>query len=426
MPAPSANGERSSVGLLHDSAWIVLGQGASALGLLVGTRLLTECVPPRTYGTVSLLLGLATIGRNLVCFPLLQAVLRFYADAARVGDTAGFRRLAGRLLARAVAWLGGAVLALGLVAARRLELSVWPFVVLALLLSVDVARTFETDLLNAARRQRSFAGWSAAEAWLRPGLAIGAVLLLGPTPQAMLLGYLASASVLYGLVRRTVQAPATAAEDPAQLGEWRRAILDYALPLAPLALAGWVASVGDRYIIATWLGAESVGLYAAAYGLASAPFLVLELVFEQSLRPVYFGAISAGDRPLERRLFRFWLFGTLIACAAGVAAIGLGRGVIARLALAPQYRAGAALLPWIAAGYGFHAVSYAYEKTCYAYRRSGWVTLINSVGAMVCLLVVPLAVPLAGLRGAAMAVPVYFGAQMALSVHASQSVRKNA
>ena len=40
-----------------DAAWISAGVGLSALGTILGVRLMTELVEPQTFGTLSLLLG---------------------------------------------------------------------------------------------------------------------------------------------------------------------------------------------------------------------------------------------------------------------------------------------------------------------------------------------------------------------------------
>ncbi len=65
--------------LLKEVAWAGFGKIAAALGMLVGIRLLTEKVPKEVYGTVSLLIGLITLGNNLFAAPLLQAAQRFHS-----------------------------------------------------------------------------------------------------------------------------------------------------------------------------------------------------------------------------------------------------------------------------------------------------------------------------------------------------------
>ena len=50
--------------------------------------------------------------------------------------------------------------------------------------------------------------------------------------------------------------------------------LGYGLPLTPRAIAYWLINVSDRYIISFFLGATSLGIYAAGYSLGSLPYSI--------------------------------------------------------------------------------------------------------------------------------------------------------
>lgn len=49
---------------------------------------------------------------------------------------------------------------------------------------------------------------------------------------------------------------------------------NYGMPTIPMSMASWVTTSSDRYVIAYFLGATSVGTYSAAYVLGSIPFMV--------------------------------------------------------------------------------------------------------------------------------------------------------
>jgi len=370
--------------------------------------------------------GAAALGRLVLCAPVLQAALRFYPDVARSGGLGGLRRVSLGLLSRAFGILALLILAAAAVAGGPLRLSWAAFALLAALVAADVGRTFEVNLLNAARRQRPFALWSAAEYWARPALALAAIAALGATAEAVLLGYVLAAASLYVFARAATGGAGLAPEASADLPELRTAILRYAVPLVPLALASWITSLSDRYFVAGWLGTAPVGVYAAAYGLGSAPFLMAQSAIELSLRPAYFDAVSAGDRAGERHTFRLWLASTAAAGALGLAVILAWGDEITRLALAPRYREAADLLPWIGAGYALLALGTVFEKPCYAYKRTGWVLVVAATGAAACLAAVPILIRLRGLRGAAMAAPAYYGLQLAVAIFASRAARREA
>ena len=54
--------------LLGDGAWVLYGQLSAAVGVLIGTRLLTEFIAPRLFGEIVLLLGIGALvmGMNQV------------------------------------------------------------------------------------------------------------------------------------------------------------------------------------------------------------------------------------------------------------------------------------------------------------------------------------------------------------------------
>ena len=86
--------------LIREGTWVLSGQIAAAMGVLVGVRLLTEFVPPEIYGVISLMLGIMTLGYNLFCFPTLQAVIRFYPDVVQAGSVGILRKTVRLLLLR--------------------------------------------------------------------------------------------------------------------------------------------------------------------------------------------------------------------------------------------------------------------------------------------------------------------------------------
>jgi len=59
-----------------DIAAIVIGQGASTLGVLIGLRLVTEVVRPEIFGEVKLILGIITFLSGVFVTPFCQFVMR--------------------------------------------------------------------------------------------------------------------------------------------------------------------------------------------------------------------------------------------------------------------------------------------------------------------------------------------------------------
>lgn len=389
--APLVRGSR----LLREGAWVAGGQALAVVATLLGTRMLTEAVPPEVYGSVALLGGAVVLLVGLFCSPVFQAILRFHAEAPEGelhGTAARFVRPAVALLALAVAALGalgGAPLLGGL---------------LALLLVAEAGRGFGQSFLLAARRQRRAALWQAAEAWGRPLAAVACVLLFGPTPGAVLGGFGASTLLICWMCRGPV---ADGRPDPA-LGA---AMLRYARPLAPLAIVGWITTAGDRYILGGTVGLAEAGIYAVNYGLIGRPLLIGFGVLNQTLRPVYFEAVARGARGEIDRYFGLWMKGTLAVGLAGVLVAGAGGALLASLLLAEPFREGAVLMPWIALGHLALLVAYVYEARLFALKRTRSILLAQGLGAVASIAVAFPMVRAYGLPGAAIACPISFGLQ---------------
>lgn len=57
-----------------------------------------------------------------------------------------------------------------------------------------------------------------------------------------------------------------------------REYLSFGLPTIAGNVANWVVVSSDRYVIGYFLGATSVGIYSAAYGLGSLPFMIIGIL----------------------------------------------------------------------------------------------------------------------------------------------------
>jgi len=410
--------------LLREGIWVAFGQVASAIGVLVGIRLLTEYVSPEVFGKVSLLIGIVSLGSSIFCLPLLQAALRFYPELATRMELPVLRRTIRGSLRWSIGFLIGIILLGGAAYSILQGISYSIFPLLAGLLAIETKRGLETNFLTAARRQRPFSIWVAAEAWVRPASAILAVIMLGASPQSVLLGYLAGTAgvLLIFLIVLKREGLTDASQIQRPNSGFSKEIWHYTRSLIPLGIVGWISSLSDRYIIGGMLGLEQVGIYAAAYGIINRGFSISGGIIELTLRPAYFQAVSSGDKVLELKTFRTWLGLTAVMCMGGVLAVYFLRNCIASLLLAETYRSSAALMPWIAAGMSLLIMAYVFEKPCYAYKQTKWVLLIQGTGALTSIGIGLVLVFLYGLWGAAIAVPIYYGFQFLVSCYAAQKV----
>ncbi len=421
--------------IVGDGAWVAGGQIVSAVAALVSIRIMTELLTPDEFGRLALLAGVAALALGLAVEPLLQGVLRFYADWKRRGDGAVLRSASAAILMPIVivasatlalsGWLGGAALGLSAVAS----------ILVGALFALDAVRSFELVLFNAARRQKPTAFLYAATACMRPLAALAAVSTWGASAEAALAGYVAGSALVVIAIRALTPLEGRGARESSTDGrrflrtgagkKLRGELFHYAVPLAPLAILGWFNGVGDRYVIGGVIGLQEAGLYAAVYGLVSRPFLMLGTMVELVMRPVLFEAIAADDEGQVRRAKQAWLSTVAVGSAFGAMCFALIGAHVGDFFLAASYRdAAASMMIWIASGYVFYNMCVVQIRFCYAFKATRAVLVLTVVSSLVMLLVLLLFLHLYGLIGAGMAVPVYFGLQWALAfVAASRAER---
>jgi O-antigen/teichoic acid export membrane protein len=402
-----------------DAFWVVGGTALTAIGTLAGIRILTQFLAPDAYGLVSLALGLSTLAISLVAAPLTQAAIHFYPVLARDGSGPELLFSLQRCFRQIASWLAAGAAAIAAIYVLCAHGSPVLALILILLLASDCWRSANLSLLNAARRHIPYALWVVGDAWLRPLVAVLAVLLLGKSPTVVLGAYLVVSFVLLIAFSRQQWVSAKSAAtrySPQQSGSLDSRLWAYALPLLPLGVIAWVANLGDRYIIGAVLSVADVGVYAAVYGLASAPFMMVGGTAELALRPVHQAAVANGDQRRARKIFRLWLATVTCVCAMGVLIFALGHRSIADLLVGKSYRYASDLMPWIGLGYAIRTTSYVFERICYAYGQTRSVLAIQSCGVIGWMVATPLGALTLGLRGAALAVPVNFFVQLAAAV----------
>lgn len=425
---------------LGEGAWVAAGQIMSAIGTLVGLRLLTTLLPPHVFGEVVLLGGIVLLANGLAASPLMQGVLRFYPDASTANTVGMLRAVTQSYLVRSTLLTSAICLGGFLLYSVVAPVDRWLGALIVALLIVDVGRQLELTMLNAARRQRATATWIVLDAWARPIAAWAMIATAGATAVATMVGYVAASGLLLACqiywrrsetggegdaarLRSRAAGPAgevevthLAARFPESEKALSKSLMRYALPLLPLGVIGWLTGQADRYLLGGMIGLEEAGLYAALYGIASRPFLMAGGMLEAWIRPIYYETVAAQEVKRERRVLHMWMSAIVCAALVGVGIFFFWHVEIAGILLAEPYRANAGLMPWIAAGYGLLLIAQVYGRVCYAHHDTRAVLISETIGCIVALVTTVYGVSRFGLAGAAFAVPVYFSAQLALAM----------
>lgn len=402
-------------------------QVGSALGQVVGVRLLTEVLTPAVFGEASLLMGAAALMTSTLVNPSLQALLRHYSAEGGAEHRAIVEAVTVKNIGRAVKAAMPVCLPLSVVAFLVGWVTPLDVLLIAALVGVDGIRMFQTAILNARRQHRWYGLWQNGEAWGRPIVAYGAVTILGVDADVVLASFVATSGVLYLLLRRTALSQAKSAtksseklpaelSDGPEMQQLLQAFKRYTVPLIPIGLIGWTSNMADRYMIGGLFSSKEVGTYVAVYGLASRPTLMLSSIAETAIRPAYYEALrqQSGE---SKKYIGVWFLISVLGSAALWAGFVLFHEEVASLLLGPAFRDGAYLAPWIAAGYGLLALVHITTRICFAHDATKSILFSEATGAVLSVAVGFPMIYFYGLDGAAMAVPVYFGMQFLLSAY---------
>jgi O-antigen/teichoic acid export membrane protein len=362
VPGLQGGGSARWKRLSREIVWILVGQSASALGGLIGVRILTGRLSPPSYGELALAMTVVMVVQQALTGPLSQATLRFYAPSVDGGDFQKFMATL-CLLQTKVSLLAVAV---GIpvafcITAGSMRHYFAP-ALLALAISIITGVNGTLDAIQTAARHRSVVALhQGASQWARP---LGAWIMtttIASTSAMALCGYLAAScavlvSQLSQFRRRfacgflgTVKADA----------EYTREFLTYAWPFSAWGLFTALQLGSDRWILSFSLDNRSVGIYTVASQLGYSPLAMISGAATVFISPVLFSRAGDGSDPrrveaalkLNRQLL------LLVAAMSGFAAVATYflRHTLIRLMCAPGYEEAGKYLPWLVIAAGLFA-----------------------------------------------------------------------
>ena len=408
-----------------DLGTVAVGRGLTALGGVVGVRILTEAIPPAAFGRYKLALAALSLVAAVLVRPFVQYAMRAYHAADAAGAAAAFLRNSRRWLRRYVGLLSVAAAAGGylLAAGGQPRLSLAELAGVVAILALQALVDFDRSLAVTRGRQRGAEVIGVAVQWSVP-FAVAAAARFDRSLWTILHAH-AVALALIVAVRRlrrprsgssagsgapadshagvlaTARGSAAPADAHAGVLTTARA-WPFAWPLMVAGCLGWLLHESDRFILSHYHGDLQVGLYAAAYALVSAPFTIVAGIAAQVMYPsvmaagVRRGAASALPAPM--------LAATLLVGVGGVSVVWWWGDHLAALLLAESYRAGVSdLLVWIALGYACLGVSYSFDLAAHGAAKTRYMMISSAVSAAANVGLNLLLVPAGGAEAAAIA-----------------------
>jgi O-antigen/teichoic acid export membrane protein len=281
------------------------------------------------------------------------------------------------------------------------------FALIAALILLQVVDSAFVSLLRADQQSGLLTTYQVLKKYLGLGLMIASLLLIGRELSVFYTAQIISefvAVLVLGLVVFRAgsgwAAPTLRAFSAPLLVE----MLRYGVPM----MLGWevsgiILSLGDRYVIQGLLGPGPLGTYAAAYNLCQYVEAVLVTPWGLAILPIYLRLWEeSGELRTRAFLDRSLRYYVLLAMpvVAGLSAIGSD---LLTLLASEKYSAGAAVIPYVAAGLIANGAVALTGAGVFIGKRTWMVARYVVLSAILNLGLNVLLIPARGIEGAALA-----------------------
>jgi O-antigen/teichoic acid export membrane protein len=369
--------------------------------------ILTKWLGVYLYGTWSLIQVTVTLITSLATLGLPLATLRFLASEK---DTAKIRE--GFLSAALAILIAGTVLSVILILLSDFlassifgDISSSHFIKLAaFMILTEALSQMALIFFRTFRQMKTYSALLFSKAAIQLGLIVG-FLLLGWALDGVIIGSLvggalvASISIFLALRRTGFQFPKFT-----ELKDYLR----FGVPLIPNIAILWVILFSDRYMIGYFLGTSDVGIYAAAYGLASLVSFYagpLNMVLYPTVSKLYDEGKIAETKTYLKYSLKYLMM-LSIPSAFGLSILALP---LLQTLTTPEFTSGNTIVPILAAGlvaYGFYQLGL---YTIRLVKKTYLEAYILGISAALNIGLNFLLIPRIGILGAAVATLVAYG-----------------
>lgn len=177
----------------------------------------------------------------------------------------------------------------------------------------------------------------------------------------------------------------------------------FGCPLILYEVSTIILDAGDRLLVRYYLGAESLGIYSVAYGLASQLNDLLVFPLGLAIFPIYMRLWASEGREATTRFLSTCL-DLFLAVAAGVSAIAVvaSRDGLVLLA-SPKYHGAERLIPLLVMGLLMYTTHVFLCAGLFIHKKTGTMAMLLLCSAAVNIGLNCVLLPLIGLEGAAIA-----------------------
>ncbi|MDB5403656.1 MAG: hypothetical protein QOD93_6152 [Acetobacteraceae bacterium] len=325
----------------------------------------TRLLSPAAFGSYSFVFSAVLVLQTSLFYALPIAVMRFFPGASLAGRRDG-------LLKEAYVVFYGMCLAMIVISVcaglavdlpEQYRVATWLAVPMLLFRSLVALNQAVNRSGNLMRR---FNIIECLHAVLGFGLGLAAMQILGPGPEAIILGLLIAAVVCSLVDVPLLASPFRGTSGALDKAELMR-LVEYAWPLVAVAATSMFLQNSDRFLLGSLAGAGVLGIFAVAYNLVERPTTLICSSISTATFPLVVQVLEQKGREAARiqagRNGIALLAVTLPACAG----LALTADYVAASLVGPAFREGvAALLPImsltaLARGLRAHFIDHAFH-----------------------------------------------------------------
>jgi len=370
---------------------------------------------PAEYGLISLAYTFLGFMNVILHYGLDAALMKRYVPAE-----AEERKTA--LTTAWISFLLSSILFAGIVLIFRLPLSrlilggIYPrfMAYLGIILALDVLWSIPMLIFRSEQKPFQYLGFSLFNVIASLGLNLLLVLKFRLGVEGVLLSNAVTSGMLVLLTL-----PMMTRRMSRKAGSWSvwKNLMRFGLPFLPSGIFAMIMELADRYLLLFFKDTETVGLYSAGYKLGMLMLLVV-MGFNMGWQPFF---LKEGDGEKQRALYvRITTYVlTLLAYLWVLMVIWVPDLIRLRIGSVTLYGevywSAAAIVPWVALGYWFHAAYLLQLPGVFLKSQSRYVALIRGLGAGMNIVLNILFIPRWGGMGAATATCISF-ASMALAI----------
>ena len=276
---------RRILDLKSEALWVVLGQLGTALGAVLGVKILTQVLDPAEYGRMALANTVVLLVGSNIFGPIGQGFMRFWSIGRDRAQDNEFLLITDRFAGRLLLFTVGLSLILFVISAT----TGWPRWIVLMTLSLIAGGVtgyfgLRLSVFLAARNRKIVALVNTGNAILKPVIALFFVIALFNNADCVILGYVITAFLAAFLVEHLYKKTFCSASFDPSVGRQKetgidataglgKEILAFSWPFYIWGIVGWVHQSCDRWSLQAFHGTDVVGAFSVISVLAAYPLI---------------------------------------------------------------------------------------------------------------------------------------------------------